>query len=593
MPSRCGRLPSSWSFLSRTVLVPVLATLLLLDGALGEVQTRPAGEQPQPRPNIILIMAEDLSAGLTGFEGHPLVRTPALDQLARGSVFFARCYTPTPQSDPSVATVLTGQYPRAHGVTTDGENLSLTVDTFTGRLAAEGYACGFAGEWNISDKATAESGFGLTLLTGEQNRRDEAPPSTTRRADQDTTDVATSQVDQALAFVDRAKSDPFFLWLRLGAPGDADGYPPGLQAEYPPEKVPLPQTMTVDEKTQPDKVKQSPAAQRFREWGHDQQALREARSKHFARVAHVDSQIGRLLQEIEKRGLRENTIVIFTSDHGTAIGEHGLIGEGPTFYDETARVPLLVRWPGQARAGGRVERVVSLVDLAPTVCAMVDIRPPILMNGHSLAPMLRDPESASSPDERFLEFHRQPEHRSSAPSAVVPGQVPPSGRTAHRHPAVPVQLPGRPLPPQPGADTTAGVVHRLPGVNPAQPSDRRGNRPIPVSAPASNPSNSPDELEDSLAPGLAILLPSPTTAEAPGDEDSAVVPQPEPMRYYEFPVQGIVTHQYKFIDYLDGRTTVLFDLKRDPNEITNLAGDLFYAQVVDVLRKRLEIWRTE
>lgn len=133
----------------------------------------------------------------------------------------------------------------------------------------------------------------------------------------------------------------------------------------------------------------------------------------------------------------------------------------------------------------------------------------------------------------------------------------------------------------------------MPGVNPAQPGHRRGNRPIPVSAPASHPSNSPDEPEDSLAPGLAILLPSPTTAEAPGDEDSAVVPQPEPIRYYECPVQGIVTHQYKFIDYLDGRTTVLFDLKRDPDEITNLAGDPFYAQVVDVLRKRLEIWRTE
>ena len=118
------------------------------------------------RPNILLILSDDQAPNLTGFEGHPLVQTPHLDQLAAESAWVTRCYVPTPQCAPSRACILTGQYPHTHGVTTNGSKakpmtLSPHADTFTVRLKRAGYVCGIVGKWHLPYEASGAPGFGL------------------------------------------------------------------------------------------------------------------------------------------------------------------------------------------------------------------------------------------------------------------------------------------------------------------------------------------------------------------------------------------------------------------------------------------------
>ena len=422
------------------------------------------------RPNIILIYTDDQAANMTGFEGHPIVKTPNLDRLARESVFFTRCYVPTPQCAPSRACILTGQYPHTHGVTTNGPALPADADTFTARLKTAGYLCGIVGKWHLSYDTSKDPKFGLVDYVATNDRPwrwdncNVWVQGKKTKADKFLTDW---HGDRAIEFIEKfADRQPFFLWLCFRSPHAPLVYPPGTQRLYPPESVDLPKTMSIDVKGRPRTLAASPPVQGFK--GKSEESIRQARSKYYAMITRIDENVGRLLARLGELKLRDNTVVVFASDNGWCLGDHGLYSKGPFFYEELIRGPLLVRYPKLARPGTKIDRVVSLVDLAPTFLELAGLTPPIAMHGKSLLPLIRDPYTARHADERFLEYDKQ-----------------------------------------------------------------KGS---------------------------------------------------------EFPARGIVTRQYKFIDYLRD-TDVLFDLKRDPGEMHNAINDAEYAAVVKVLRNRLERWR--
>jgi len=361
------------------------------------------------RPNIILLYTDDQAANMTGFEGHPLIKTPHLDQLAAEGVFFSRCYVPTPQCAPSRACVLTGQYPHTHKVITNNLPLPPGADTFTARLARNGYACGIVGKWHLTYDTVAEPGFGFADYAATVGQPwawencDVWVQGTKTKADKHLTDWIT---DRAIEFLEKPHDKPFFLWVCFRAPHGPFTYPPGTEDLYPPESVELPKSMKGSLERQPTALRNSPSAKYFKQM--NERKLREARSKYYAMITHVDTNVGRLLERVDKLQLRDNTLVVFASDNGWALGDHQLYKKGPIFYEELIRGPLLMRYPKLKRPGLKIDRVVSLVDLAPTFLELAGLPVPMAMQGRSLLPLIRNPQTPRHADERFLEYHAQP-----------------------------------------------------------------------------------------------------------------------------------------------------------------------------------------
>jgi len=194
-------------------------------------------------------------------------------------------------------------------------------------------------------------------------------------------------------------------------------WPPGAEKQYPPEKIDIPDPKTKVRGDLPPSLNTVKAATdgNTKDEGH----LREARSKHSAMISRMDENVGRLMARLDELNLREKTVVIFTSDGGSALGEHGLYGRGPFIYDVMVRCPLVVRYPGLVAKAGRCPRVVSLVDLAPTICELAGLPQVPMIHGFSLLPLLRDPESTALPDERFVEYDAQ----ESGQSILVRGLI--------------------------------------------------------------------------------------------------------------------------------------------------------------------------
>ena len=396
------------------IIVTRRASSLALGALIGVVALLSAGTNVAAagRPNVILILADDLTGGATGFEGSAIVKTPHLDKLAGQSAYFARCYTPTPQDAPSRATILTGMYPHGHGVIGDGDanqptTLNRRADTFTARLKRAGYACGIVGKWELTPGSPDKPGFGLTdfvATDGSDWQWKNCPiwvQGKKATADKYLTDW---HGDRAIEFVEKFRDESFFLWLSLRAPGVPSEYPPGTDAMYPPDSVAGPKAAGTGTVTRPNSARTSEAVTAFPQ-KNKPGMLNEDRSKYYAAITRMDENIGRLLGKLDELELADKTIIVFATDSGLCIGDHDLYGKGPFFYEELVRGPLLIRQP--TRPARRIDRVVSLVDLAPTFCEMAGLAAPMAMHGKSLLPTLNAPSANTHRDERFFEYEMQ------------------------------------------------------------------------------------------------------------------------------------------------------------------------------------------
>lgn len=406
----------------------IMFTVLLLTWMAGA----PAADSAAQKPfNILFVLTDDQAPGFTGYEGHPLVRTPNLDALAARSARFTRCYTPTPQCAPSRATILTGLYPHAHEVVTNpSEKRPLTMkpsaDTFSARLQREGYFCGIVGKWHLPYESSPEPGHGFTDYVATQARDwqwNDCPVWV--NGEQQTADAFLTDWngDRAIDFLEQAGDKPFLLWLNFRAPHAPLVYPPGMEEMYSPEEVDLPEELMevpVDPGHRPASLNRSPAHAEFAKLKPPYDALREARSKYYAMISRVDENVGRVLRKLDELDMRDRTIVIFASDNGWALGEHRLYTKGPFFYDELARVPLLIAHPTLTREGMTIERIVGLVDLAPTILTMAGITPPMGLHGDSLLPLIQQPDTRHWVDEAFFAYDMQQDVAYPARGLVTP-----------------------------------------------------------------------------------------------------------------------------------------------------------------------------
>jgi arylsulfatase A-like enzyme len=342
------------------------------------------------RPNILFVLTDDQGPWAMGCAGSPEIRTPNLDRLATEGLRFRNFFCTSPVCSPARASILTGRIPSSHGVHDWLSGGNSLVDRpplglieflrgqtgFTDLLARGGYACGLSGKWHLGDAHHPQKGFGFWRVHAKGGGPYYAAPmirdGEVYKESRYVTDVIT---DNALAFLDEQAdaSAPFYLGVHYTAP-----HSPWGRAEHPPEffepyynrnEFPsFPQGLPV------------PAFARFLSIvPENAEQRREFLSGYCAAITAMDAQVGRLLDRLERLGLRESTLVVFTSDNGMNMGHHGVYGKGnATFpqnmFEESVKVPTLLSLPGCAPAGQVVEDLCSHLDLRPTLLELAGIR---------------------------------------------------------------------------------------------------------------------------------------------------------------------------------------------------------------------------
>jgi N-acetylglucosamine-6-sulfatase len=337
---------------------------------------------PAPRrPNVVFILCDDLRKGALGSEGHPFAKTPHIDRIGREGMTFTNTFITTPVCSPSRASFLTGQYAHTHGVrkNTRYEELSHQLVTFPRLLHDAGYETAYVGKWHMGQDDTPRPGFDRWVSfkgQGEYYDPQLNVDGKQTRAKGYATDVLT---DYAAEFVRRPHPKPFLLYLAHKAPHGpfrtAERHKT-LYAGRPISRAPSAAAV-------PD-VKNKPALKRYT----DKPITDENIRNQLRMLTAVDEGVGRLFQALEETGQLDNTVLVFSSDHGYFWGEHGLT-EKRLAYDEALKVPFLVRYPKSVAPGAKNERFVQSIDLAPTLLELGGAPIPAHIQGRSLVPLLK------------------------------------------------------------------------------------------------------------------------------------------------------------------------------------------------------------
>lgn len=366
------------------------------------------------RPNILFIAADDLASTL-GCYGDPIAQTPHLDRLAATGVCFERAYHQIPLCNPARASLMTGLRPDRTGVYDLERHFRESLPdavTLPQHFAAAGYFTARVGKIYHYDVPAGIGTEGLDdapswKLTVNPKGRDKTDEALVFNAephrkisaalswlaaegtDEEQTDGMIAS--EAIRLMREHRDQPFFLGVGFFRPHTPFVAPKRYFDLYPIESMRLPYAPADDRDDIPAAAfaHNNPVAH----YGLDEKVLLEARQAYYASVSFVDAQVGRLLAALDELGLAENTIVVFWSDNGFHLGEHGGVWQKRTLFEESAGAPLLIRWPGARGNGQPCRRVVEFVDLYPTLAGAAGLPTPAGLDGRSLMPLLRDPLS--------------------------------------------------------------------------------------------------------------------------------------------------------------------------------------------------------
>jgi N-acetylglucosamine-6-sulfatase len=350
------------------------------------------------------VLLDDLRWDELGCAGHPYVKTPHTDRIAREGALFRNAFATTPLCSPSRASFLTGQYVHKHTVrdNVDRSPLSHQLVTFPLRLQRAGYETAYVGKWHMGVDASPRPGFDYWLSVKGQGRYLNPELNENGRSLKASGYVTDIFNERAVAFLARPRTKPFCLYIAHKAVHpdlvqNADGTisDPLATNFLPAERYKtLYAGVTIPRRPNAhDSLAGKPALQRAipglpplsaATWTTDQEILNRQRM-----FASVDEGIGRLFETLEKAGQLDNTVIVFTSDHGYFYGEHGLSVERRLAYEETIRIPLLIRYPPLIKPGTVVDSIVLNIDIAPTMLDLAHVPIPAEIQGRSPVPLLK------------------------------------------------------------------------------------------------------------------------------------------------------------------------------------------------------------
>lgn len=360
------------------------------------------------RPNIIFILVDDLRWDDLGCTGHPFVKTPHIDRIAREGVRFRNAFVTTPLCSPSRASFLTGQFAHTHGIidNTDRSAASHKLVTFPRLLHDAGYETGYIGKWHMGNDDSPRPGFDHWIALkgqGSSNDPELNENGRSQRVNGYTTDVLN---ERTVAFVERKREQQFFLYIAhkalhpetvqradgsLSDPSASNFIPAERHKQlYSDAKIVRRPNALVPPQGKPALTRRigdlpplGPAT------GTSDETIRDR----LRMLAAVDEGVGQLLASLEKTKQLDNTFLVLAGDNGYFYGEHGLSVERRLAYEESIRIPLLARYPVSIEPGHTIDDMVLNIDLAPSLLETANVSIPATMQGRSFLPLLKGDRS--------------------------------------------------------------------------------------------------------------------------------------------------------------------------------------------------------
>jgi arylsulfatase A-like enzyme len=427
-------------------------SVLLMATCLGiDPVSAAASANGMRRPNIIFIMSDDHAAHAISAYGSVVNRTPNLDRLAKDGMRFDGCFAVNSICTPSRATILTGKYSHLNGVPAfnafDGSQ-----PTVAKYLQAAGYYTGMIGKWHLGSDPT---GFDRWMVLPGQGVYFDPDFLVPEGRTQIKGYITTIITDLAVDFLkSRPKDQPFFLMCHHKAPHRRWEPEPRYRAEFSDKNIPEPATLrdmyegrtdalkenkqrVFDDLTRSDLKLEPPtnltgtarnqwldtkptnvelivagktkvlAGEELNQWKY-QRYLQD----YLACVQSVDDSVGRLLDWLDANGLHDNTIVIYTSDQGFFLGDHGLYDKR-FMYEPSIKMPFLVRWPGVIQPGSSQDALAINADFAPTFLEAAGLTVPPDMQGRSLVPLMKGKRPADWRTSFYYRYYHDPGHHNT------------------------------------------------------------------------------------------------------------------------------------------------------------------------------------
>lgn len=389
-------------------LAAITFALLICELSVAQIQ----------RPNLIMLVADQLRYESCGYAGDAKAITPNIDRLAADGIDFHNYVVNTPVCAATRATLWTGKYASTHGMVVNELRLNPNHDALGHLLTAKGYTCDYIGKWHLwanqagrhqlPENSFVPPGpyrFGFDGFWAAYNfnhgnfkafyfRDTPVRKEITGWAPVLFTDMAINRIERHAE-----TKKPFAMVVSYSPPHDPwtkDNVPPWWYDRFRDVEFELPSTWS---DTPDSHMDRNTDPQRWLEYWKPK--LPELMRVYYAMTAALDEQIGRLLQSLEDSGMADNTIVIFTSDHGEQFGANARVFK-MTFFDKSARVPMLMRWPGKIPAGRRSNACMSAVDVMPTICGMVGVGYPDAVDGVDISDATRV-DCSCEPDFAFLQ----------------------------------------------------------------------------------------------------------------------------------------------------------------------------------------------
>ncbi|NQZ56358.1 MAG: sulfatase [Lentisphaeraceae bacterium] len=354
----------------------------------------------EQRPNILFIMADDHATGAISSYGSKLIKTPHIDKLARQGMRFESSFVTNSICMPSRAVLLTGKYNHLNGVETFRDAFDGAQQTFPKILQQSGYTTGIVGKWHLKSNPT---GFDTWKILPGQGKYHNPAMKTDKGGLREKGFCSDIVANEAISFMRKNKESnkPFMFMCHFKAPHTPHDYHPRYQDEFTAD-LPYPKSFNDDYKTRPVNA-YAPWFTKIENMGKHANRLApsslesiEDRRKFYYQeffkgylrlVRGVDDNVGRIMTYLEESGLADNTIVIYTSDNGFFMGEHGWFNK-MWMYEESLRVPLIVRYPKKIKVSVNKNDMLLNLDLAPTILDLAGAKIPKEIQGRSFKKIL-------------------------------------------------------------------------------------------------------------------------------------------------------------------------------------------------------------
>ncbi len=404
-----------------------------------------AAAQGEKKPNILFIFTDDHASHAISAYGSQINKTPNIDRIANEGILFENCFCTNSICAPSRAVILTGKHSHLNGVPTNRERFDGSQQTFPKILQDVGYQTAMIGKWHLKSDPTGFDYWNVLIGQGPYYNPPMKTPEGVTQHTGYTTDIIT---DISLDWLknERDEDKPFMMMYQHKAPHRNWQPGPDHLTMYDDEEIPEPetlfddysnrtsatktQTMTIKNHLNKRDLKLEPPGnltnEQLEKWNEAYEPKNEAfqeanlEGKELVRwkyqryikdylrtIASVDDNVGRVLDYLDESGLAENTIVIYSSDQGFYLGDHGWFDKR-WMYEESLRMPLLIRWPGVIQPGTKNEDIVQNLDFAETFLDAAGAKIPSDMQGKSLLPVMKGDTPDDWRDAIYYHYHEFP-----------------------------------------------------------------------------------------------------------------------------------------------------------------------------------------